>query len=732
MGWLAPALLAGLGALAIPIVLHLLKRERRQVVEFPSLMFLRQIPQETTRRRRLRHPLLLVLRCLALALIAIAFARPFLRDRLAALPVGDQSRDVVILLDRSYSMGHADRWARAMAAAGQVVDDLGGQDRATLVLFDDRAEATGEPTGDRAVVRSLLSAARPGSGATRYAPALRLARELLVEGGRPLGEVVLVSDFQRGGWDGGPDDLRFPSGTVLRRVDVASGPTPADVAVAGVELARSGEEGRELLAVSAELRAMPPLARDGLPGGEVPAGGVRETIARRATLELNGRALQTVTVEVPAGGSVSARFEPQALPPGMVRGLVRLDDAGGSDALAANDTARFVASRPRTLDVLLVHPGREGARGTLHLERALSLARDPAYAITRRSAGELAPADLDGRSLVILHDTALPDGESGRRLAAHLRAGGGLLVAMGERSRRARWGGPVAELAPLELGAVRDRDVAGGAAGSVGSVDRTHVLFAPFLQTRGDVLGARVLRYRELRPDTGARVLASFDDGAPALVEHDAGRGRLLAWATSLDDSWTDFPVQPAFLPFVHELVRYASGGTPSVPWVTVGARVDVAAYTRDLAGSGGAIGGRRGAPEGTAERWLAIAPSGARTTLSTGDMLEPREAGIYELRAMDASGAEVPVPLAVNVAPGEADLTQLDSAALGGVTTGTDGAAILAGEQAAAGVPVGVGTLTDAERESRQGLWWPLLALASLVLAGEPLLANRLSRLTR
>ena len=100
MGFLAPALLAALAALAVPIVLHLLQRERNDVVPFPSLMFLRQVPQETTQRRRLRHWLLLAARCAALALLAFAFARPFLRGAAGAAAGERGARDVVVLLDR--------------------------------------------------------------------------------------------------------------------------------------------------------------------------------------------------------------------------------------------------------------------------------------------------------------------------------------------------------------------------------------------------------------------------------------------------------------------------------------------------------------------------------------------------------------------------------------------------------------------------------------------------------
>jgi len=77
MSFLAPALLAALAAIAIPIVVHLVQRDRRRVVPFPSLMFLRKIPNQSVKRRAIRHWPLLLLRIVAFALLALAFARPF-------------------------------------------------------------------------------------------------------------------------------------------------------------------------------------------------------------------------------------------------------------------------------------------------------------------------------------------------------------------------------------------------------------------------------------------------------------------------------------------------------------------------------------------------------------------------------------------------------------------------------------------------------------------------------
>ncbi|HEX6629960.1 MAG TPA: BatA domain-containing protein, partial [Gemmatimonadaceae bacterium] len=553
LGFLAPALLAGLAAILVPVVLHLLQRERHDVREFPSLMFLRQIPQETTKRRRLRHWLLLAARCLLLALLVAAFARPFLRGRAGAAVASRGAREVVVLLDRSYSMGLGDRWTRAQAAARDVIEGLAGDDRATLVLFDQGAQALNEASGDRDALRGLVERARPGAGATRYGPALRMAQGVLEETDRARREVVIVSDFQQAGWDGVPD-VRLPPGTALRRVDLSASPAP-NAAVLGVDVARAAGDlagaAGDTVVLTARVRNF----------------AAQPITARGITLELNGRTLQTRSVDLPAGGVTPVVFDAVALPPGDARGVVRL----AADALPPDDVHSFVVGRAQLRRVLLLEPTGAPEATSLYLRRALSLAHDPSYAIVARTPQSLRAADLDDAALVVLNDVPPPDGDAGRRLAAFVRGGGGVLAILGDRGADAGWGGPLAELAPLDLGGVRDRRGAGTA---VGYVDRLHPVFAPF-HGGGDFAAVRVFRSRDVAPPPGATVLARYGDGAPALLDVPAGQGRVLLWTSALDNRWSDLPVQPVFLPLVHELARHAAGRPPAAPAVHVGDRVD-------------------------------------------------------------------------------------------------------------------------------------------------------------
>src|ERR1700681_583742 len=181
MAFLTPLFLVGLSAIAIPIVIHLIQRERKRIIEFPSLMFIRRIPYQSVRRRRIRHWFLLLMRAVAVTLLVLAFARPFFRQSAiaAAAEAAGGAREVVILLDQSASMGYGDHWQRARDAAREVVRNLGGADRATLVVFDKNAEERLRATTDRGRLEAAISAAHVSSGATRYGPALKLADSIL-------------------------------------------------------------------------------------------------------------------------------------------------------------------------------------------------------------------------------------------------------------------------------------------------------------------------------------------------------------------------------------------------------------------------------------------------------------------------------------------------------------------------------------------------------------------------
>ena len=689
MSFLAPLFFAGLAALAVPILVHLTHKERKDVVVFPSLMFLSRIPYQAVRRQRIRNWVLFALRCLALILLAFAFARPFLNRPASAAPVRSMgARELVILLDRSYSMGYGDRWTRAVDAAKRAISGLGGSDHASVVLFDATATAVTEPTGDKAVLTTSLDRVTPSAGVTRYEPAFKLAQRILADSKLPRREVLLISDFQRGGWDG-RDSPSLRAGTTINKVDLAE-PKTSNVAVTGVDFRRDYAEDRERVAITARLvnRAAEP--RTG----------------HTVTLELNGRPAETKRVNLAPNAAATVEFAAAPLPAGTTRGVVRLAD----DALPRDNSFYFAISRGQALSVLVID-GREGAAPrSLYVERALGIGDQPNFRVTTKRLGSVTASDLVGRSLILFNDSDLPGGDLGRRLVDYVQNGGGLLVALGDRAAPRDRPSYAAELLPSTADTPIDRSADRG--GTLGYIDRSHPIFELFSAPRsGDFSTPRFFRYRSITPAPGDEQLARFDDGHIALLERKVGRGRVLVWASSFDGIWNDLPLQPVFLPVAHQMAKYAAAYADERPWSIVGQVANLPSIFRDSTGPGDAAN--------TAE-YVAVAPSGERTRLegSARRSVELTEQGFYELQRAGSRGE--PRVVAVNVDLAESDLTAVEPQLLTGAMVaraGTDSASSA------------IEASTPVELERRQGFWWYLLAAVLLLLVGETLLSNQLSR---
>jgi len=678
MSFLAPALLAGLAAIAIPIYLHLVQRERKQVVRFPSLMFIRKIPYQSVRRRKVRHWLLLALRAAALALLVLAFARPFLESGELAAAAGIGAREIVVLVDRSASLRYGDHWARAQRAARDAVGRLAPADRVTLAFFDDEVEVALRSTGDHGAVLSAIDRAEPSARATRFGPAVKAAAAILEPSDLPARQVVLVSDFQALGWNRG-EPLALPDGVGLVPVSVAESPT-ADVTVAGAGIDRDTSTGRERLIVSARLSNHAGAAVNGL----------------EVALEIGGRTVETRRTDIDAEATAVVTFEPIAAPPAPTRGSIRI----APDALTEDDVFNFVAWPAASLPVVIGEGPRPRPEASLYLARALAVGRDPSFAVRVLPASALTARDIDAAAVVVLNDTPPPAGAAGRALAAFVERGGGLLIVLGER---ASWPEGAPDLLPAPFGDPVDRLV--GRGGTLGYVDFSHPVFDLFaVPHSGDMGAARFFRYRAVRD--AEHVLARFDDGNVALAERDVGAGRVLLWTSTLDTFWGDVAVKPVFVPFVHRAMEYLSSHRTPAASRTVGETVDVTPSGRAAAAAASGL--------------VAVAPSGARLPLDgeRPGLLTLGEQGFYEIRRAGADGELVRV-VAANVDPAEADLTAVDPAEfVAAVTTGAAGTP----ETLEEGVP-------RTELERRQSLWRWLLVLALALLLAETVYGNRLPR---
>jgi hypothetical protein len=681
MSFLTPLFLVGLAALAIPVVIHLIQRERKHVVAFPSLMFVRRIPYQSVRRRRIRHWPLLLLRMAALALIVAAFARPFFWQSGGGAIDASSAREVVILLDQSYSMAYGDRWDRARAAARDAIAALGPSDRGTLVLFSSRADVSLRSTADRERLLSALSTTAPTAGSTRYAPALQVAGGILAGSTLPRREAILISDFQRAGWRGA-ESGRLPQGATLTPVVIGEGADQPNLAVTAVSLARSTFAQQERVAVTAGLRNY--TARD-----------VSNAVV---TLDLDGLEVQTARATVEANASTSVTFPPVVVSPRAMRATVRLQP----DALERDNLFHFMISPAPAVPVLVVERDSAPPDTSLYVMRALAIGDAPRFEAQRRQAGSVSDEDLRRSEVLLLNDVPVTSALAGR-LETFVQRGGGLFVALGPR---ATW--PDSRAALLTGAPAAPADLSRGDAARVGSLEYSHPVFEVFRAPRsGDFSTAQFFGYRTMTRAKGTEqataggVLARFDTGAPALVEQTFGEGRVMVWTSTLDLDWSDLPLKPVFLPFIHRAVRHLAAYAAPAPWLTVGQVLDPSSRVSD------------------ADERVVLSPSGRRVALDDegGGVLELDEQGFYEIRTQGTDGpADV---IASNVDLAESDLTPLDVREVAAAATGgASGAA-----EAAAAMPD-----TPEAQERAQRLWWFVLCAGMVLLGVESLLAAKVS----
>jgi len=695
LSFLAPLFFAGLAAIAIPILIHLTYRQKATIIPFPSLMFVQKVPFKSMRRQKIRHWLLFLLRCAALALLVLAFSRPFFDQMSIAATLSSASREVVILIDNSHSMSYGDRWQRAKEAAREAIGDLTPSDRASLVFFSDAAQLAVRSTAESSVLNGALEAIELSRRPTRFAPAIGLAQQLLNESALPAREVVLITDYQKTGFDA-EQSVQLPEGTILTGVDVAE-EASSNLSIAALTLQREAVGADEQVIVGARL----------VNQGNEPFNDLA------IALELDGERAETLSVSLEPNSAATVQFQPQPIGADPIRGIIH---ASGDD-FPGDNIFFFVVNPGETLSVLLLENSGAHETDSFFFEQALALGTRPAFRVQAKPANQLAATDLAGTSLVVINDAAFPAGSAGADLRAYVEAGGGLFVALGELSRPGDWQSPDAQalLAPFAAEIV-DRNAEFG--GALASYDRNHAIFEVFRVPRsGDFTAASFYRYWKLEPTDADLVVASFDDGAPAVVAREVAAGRVVVWPTSLDRYWNDLVTQPVFLPFVQKAAEYVAGYREAFAWQVVGGTVRLATLQDTEFPEGTEV--EVTSPTGNSASLVArVDPVGSADPDQAPDRVDLTDPGFYELAWSDSAGDRGTV-FAANLDRTESDLSKIDAEELA--------AALSWSGAATSDLELG-NAVTREDREAAQSVWWYLLVLVFVVLAAETALSNRLS----
>ncbi|HSH96619.1 MAG TPA: BatA domain-containing protein [Roseimicrobium sp.] len=692
MNFLTPWFLVGAAALAMPVIFHLIRKSTRERTLFSTLMFLSPTPPRLDRKSRIENWFLLLLRCLVLLLLAAAFARPFFEKDAAADAGTGLGKRRVILVDVSASMRRNGLWDEALGKLEKAVRDARVDDEVAVGVFDrnvrmlisfDQWNQT--PAGERLpLVLGQVRSLTPGWSSTYLGRALLGAVDAIEDAerrgqeGSRRPEILLISDLQQGGHLDGVQGREWPRGLSVKLEPVGK----KGVFNAGIHPLAESADSQDAASMS-NIR-------------------VRVTSASDAPLEAlklgwsdgNGKPRAASALDI-------------YLPPGQSRTFTLTNAPGGtaSDEIVLSgdeesfDNRAFVVP-PRAVETKVLYVGNDKANdpasSLYFLRRAFPDTPWRRVTVETLQPGLVADPIVSAASSLTVIAAPLPEVAVANHRQRLERGATALLMIQSEGMGATL--GALLGTAPVGVEAVTGRYAL------FGQIDFGHPMFAPFADPRySDFTKIQFWRHWKFNAETlpGAKVVARFDDGGPALVQIPVGKGTLLVLAAGLQPAESQLALSSKFVPLMQALLEMSGAPTPAQRAYLVGDEVTV---------------------PGNDDRteWIVTRPDGKQSRVATGaKFAETDQPGIYSVAGTGGAWR-----FAVNLAPEESRTARMqeDEWARMGVPLGG-----ISNELAVSGAVKA--QRRSAELESQQKLWRVLLAVALVLLILETTVAAWLTR---
>ncbi len=522
MGFLTPWFLAGAAAVGLPVWLHLLKKHKTTPLPFSSLMFFEKRTQSSIKHRRLRYLLLFALRAALIMLIVLAFAHPYVEQKL--MPLKRSGEVTVLAIDNSLSMRAGTQLEDAKTAAKALVAGLNPGERAQVLAFGQRVQVMSEVTDDHSPLNAAINAIEGSDARSSFGELTRTLRSIQQSLHLPM-RVNLYSDMQQSGMPSNFNDLRLNPDIRLEPHPLEKKVVP-NFAVENVVAPRRVYDAKK-------TRVLVTVAGYGTPKS-----------IRNVSLILNGRVAETKTAEIPENSRATVEFLSLDVPYGRNKGEVKIDSA---DPLPADDSFFFSVERADPRHALFVHE-TDSTMGLLYFKAALEASGQSAFEIdpvTVEQTGNLNPSKY---AFVVLSDVGALPAAFENELRNYVRGGGSVLIGLG-RMAVARGKVPVTD-AHVEASLYAARE--GERFQAVSWLDASH----PSILKDDRWEGVKFYQAIKVAPGN-ARVVARLGDQTPVLMDQQLGDGHILVFASTFDNIANDFPKHASFVPFIEQTARY-------------------------------------------------------------------------------------------------------------------------------------------------------------------------------
>ena len=548
MGFLAGAFaIAGTIGASIPLIIHLLNRERARRLIFSTVRFIQMSHQTNVQRHKLKRLLLLLMRILMLILLGFAFARPFFAADPTTAPELGGVRNAVIILDTSYSMQYEDVFARAKEEAINRLDSLESADVVALILSADKARKVLPIDSQHNHIRTAIESAEPTDYTTDYLDAIQTADEILQGISVGQKQIYLIADLQKIGWENFLETDRLSPDVDIEFVNVAveqpNNRAITDINVPPVVLIE--QKDTELVA-------------------RIHNFSTEEVQKLPVRLFIDNNKVQTTQLDIAPEDSADAIFkmEIDLQSESIHTGWVEID----SDALEIDNRYYFTVQSMKSIKVHAVNGEQKRSDiedETFFLTRALKSVGDDGAPINYTESTTLpSAAALQRYDVLILANVKQITAAEAERLKTYVNTGGGLIITLGDQVDSSIYqqhlGGTENALMPCTLMQAVGDPIGKDEFQVIASVDYRHPIFTPFRNpNHGDFGKGRFYRYFQTVPTPEAVTIAAFDDGNPAVLEKIYGNGRVLCLTSTIDREWNDLPIHGVYLPFLHETIKY-------------------------------------------------------------------------------------------------------------------------------------------------------------------------------